>query len=124
MPWALTHWLLPRGREIDAHTVVVRLEDTPTVGYERAVGARTSVRIVKSLDEVHALAATLACMPERSGAASDVFRGTQVYRERSEAVLVTEFCTSDSLSAKVDRHSCRETLLKLNSLKVREPCLH
>ena len=36
----------PRGGEIDAHSVVWRLNNAPTLGWEHAVGRRTSVRVV------------------------------------------------------------------------------
>ena len=36
----------PRGAEIDAHSVVWRLNNAPTTGWERSVGGRTSVRVV------------------------------------------------------------------------------
>lgn len=41
--------LEPRGREIDAHDVIFRLNNAPTAGWdvgEAAVGSRTSVRVV------------------------------------------------------------------------------
>ena len=36
----------PRGAEIDAHDLVWRLNNAPTKGWEKAVGARTSLRVV------------------------------------------------------------------------------
>ena len=36
----------PRGAEIDAHKIVIRLNNAPTKGWEAAVGRRTSVRVV------------------------------------------------------------------------------
>ena len=36
----------PRGPEIDAHSIIWRLNNAPTVGWEHAVGRRTSVRVV------------------------------------------------------------------------------
>ena len=123
-----------RGREIDAHTVVVRLEDAPTVGYETAVGARTTLRIAKSPDEVHPATShhtrvlTQGVCIERAPNVSrwnvrtsaHVYAG-QVYRERSEAVLVTEFCSRDGLTAMGKRRPCGRSpaLEKINELKVR-----
>ena len=38
--------LQPRGAEIDGHSLVIRLNNAPTVGWEAAVGSRTSLRVV------------------------------------------------------------------------------
>ena len=38
--------LRPRGTEIDRHSLVIRLNNAPTVGWEAAVGRRTSLRVV------------------------------------------------------------------------------
>jgi hypothetical protein len=37
------------GLSIDAHNIVVRVNDAPTVGFERFVGSRTDIRIVRDL---------------------------------------------------------------------------
>jgi hypothetical protein len=36
------------GREIDAHDVVLRLNNAPTIGYERFVGSRTTHRLINN----------------------------------------------------------------------------
>lgn len=38
--------LSPQGRAIDSHTLVWRLNNAPTAGFERQVGRRTSVRVI------------------------------------------------------------------------------
>ena len=38
--------LAPKGHEIDAHALVWRLNNAPTVGFEELVGRRTSVRVI------------------------------------------------------------------------------
>ena len=41
-------WRSGLGREIDSHDVVLRVNQAPTVGYERHVGRRTHVRMLNN----------------------------------------------------------------------------
>ena len=41
-------WRSGLGKEIDAHDVVLRLNNAPTIGYERFVGSRTTHRLINN----------------------------------------------------------------------------